>query len=392
MEGLGGLVDTRVRPRIPTRSVVLSLFVMLLSRLGSLNALEQMRCHQGIWRRLLGRGRRLPSADTLSRVQALLDPEAIRDLLHAQYARLKRGKALPAPLHGLVALVIDGHESTASYRRRCQGCLRRNIRARSGMRTQHHHNYVVAMLAGEGFELLIDEEPQRSGENEVGAALRLLRRVHERYPRAFDVVVADALYANTTFFREVLERGKDVLAVLKHRDWALWREARALCDVVEAKEEKRGTTERRTWDIDSLPWAEFPHLVRVVRSEETTRVRRQASKTVEEVRASWWWLTTLPSTRASTRTVIDLGHRRWAIENEGFNEGVRAWHMDHVYRHEPRAMEVMLLLLMLAYNLLHTFYARNLKPALRHRYSLQHVAREITASLYVPATWSRAPP
>ncbi len=50
------------------------------------------------------------------------------------------------------------------------------------------------------------------------------------------------------------------------------------------------------------------------------------------------WLTTLTETRASTRSVVELGHRRWAIENEGFNEAVNAWHIDHVYHHEPRAM------------------------------------------------------
>ena len=90
--------------------------------------------------------------------------------------------------------------------------------------------------------------------------------------------------------------------------------------------------------------------------------------------------------------MVDFGHRRWGIENEGFNEGVHAWHMGHVYHHEPQAMEVMLLLVMLAYNLLHIFYARNLKPAVRRRASLQHIGREITAELYAAAPHSRAPP
>jgi hypothetical protein len=174
---------------------------MLLTRLGSLNALEQTGGKRGAWNRLLGRGQHVPSADTLARVQTLLDPEDLRDLLREQYARLKRLKALPAPYHGLFALVIDGHESTASYRRCCGGCLTREIQTKSGSRTQYFHRDAVAMLVGEGFEILLDLEPQRAGENEVGAALRLLQRVHARYPRAFDVVVADALYAQTPFFR-----------------------------------------------------------------------------------------------------------------------------------------------------------------------------------------------
>ena len=65
---------------------------MLLARLGSLNALEQLRHNRRMWTRILGRGQRLPSADTLARVQALYEPEDVRGLLHGQYASLKRNK------------------------------------------------------------------------------------------------------------------------------------------------------------------------------------------------------------------------------------------------------------------------------------------------------------
>lgn len=100
----------------------------------------------------------------------------------------------------------------------------------------------------------------------------------------------------------------------------------------------------------------------------------------------------MPASRATARTIVSLGHRRWCIENEGFNEAVNAWHMDHVYRHEPRAMEVMLLLVSLAFNLLHTFYERNLQPEVRERGSFQHVSRQVTAELYDPTAKPRAPP
>ena len=43
--------------------------------------------------------------------------------------------------------------------------------------------------------LLIDAQPQRAGEDEVAAGTGLLDRVVQNYPRAFEVVLADALYA-----------------------------------------------------------------------------------------------------------------------------------------------------------------------------------------------------
>ncbi len=63
--------------------------------------------------------------------------------------------------------------------------------------------------------LLLDCEPMRPGEDEVTCAVRLLTRVLEAYPRALDLVLADALYATAPFFNFVIDRGKHVLSVLK---------------------------------------------------------------------------------------------------------------------------------------------------------------------------------
>src|SRR5580700_11877278 len=57
-EALDQMRDSRIRPRIKTRTVVQSALAMFLSRLGSLNALEQTMDGR-IWQKLLGTG--LPS-------------------------------------------------------------------------------------------------------------------------------------------------------------------------------------------------------------------------------------------------------------------------------------------------------------------------------------------
>ena len=78
----------------------------------------------------------------------------------------------------------------------------------------------------------------------------------------------------------------------------------------------------------------------------------------------------------------DLGHSRWDIENQGFNEAANQWHSNHVYRHHPIAIPAFWLLTMLVINVFRAFYLRNLKPQ-RHRYSsMLHVARCLTAELY----------
>src|ERR1700675_4966984 len=216
--------DRRKKPRISTAAVVKSSMVLFWARMGSINAWEQVG-RARFWQRWLGEP--TFSADTLGRVHALLDAHGLLREIHVVYERLKRNKALP-DIYGLGVAVLDGHESHASYLRHCSGCLQRTIHSAEGDRIQFYHRQVTLLLLSgalpgrEAVRLLLDHEPQRPGENEVETALRLLARVISAYPRAFDLVLADALYAEAPFFNFLLARGKHALVVLKAigPDWA----------------------------------------------------------------------------------------------------------------------------------------------------------------------------
>jgi len=64
---------------------------MMLTRMGSLNALEQAKGNR-FWRRWLSRA--LPSADTIGRVFSQIVLASICSLLRHLYSRLKRNKVL----------------------------------------------------------------------------------------------------------------------------------------------------------------------------------------------------------------------------------------------------------------------------------------------------------
>jgi hypothetical protein len=387
---LDGLTDSRPQPRIVTRVIVRSLLVLMLTRLGSLNAVEQTHA-SAFWRRFLQDP--LPSADTLGRVASRMDPEPVRAALLALYSCLKRSKALPPPWHGLIALVLDGHESHATENRHCPGCLERTITTFHGEYTQYYHRHVTAMLLTGGFPILLDAEPQRPGEDEVATALRLLERVLKNFPRAFDVVLGDALYTDPRFYNFVLDHGKDALTVLKNDNRDLLVDARALFEIHSPERFIEGFTTREVWDLqDLLTWPQVQQPVRVVRSRETTTSRRQLDGQRKDQEADWVWVTTLSVRRASPRAVVELGHARWRIENQGFNETTNRWAADHVYKHHPIAILVFTLMTMLAFNLFHAFYRRNLKPAYRSRHDTQHVARCLASELYQGLAESRAPP
>ena len=380
--------DQRRLPRIPTRVVVKSALAMFWARLGSLHALESVR-EARFWNNWLGQP--LASSDTVGRVYSLLEVEALRTGLHHLYTRLKRNKALPG-LGGLAVAVIDGHESHASYRRHCSGCLERTIHTEQGDRLQYYHRQVVLMLLSEGgsgqaaLRLLLDLEPQRRGEDEVAAALRLLERVLARYPRAFDLVLADGLYAQAPFFNFLLGHHKHALVVLKDPRRDLYQDAYGLFQLTPPQNGQYRSRDCRWQDLEDLrSWPQVQVPVRVVRSQERYTQRPQLTQQTVVLTTEWIWVTTLAAIQASTALVVRLGHQRWDIENYGFNEIVTDWNCDHVYCHHPNAIVAFLLTAFLAYNLFHAFLRLNLKPQRRCRQSDIFWARLIAAELYTSA-------
>ena len=286
-------------------------------------------------------------------------------------------------MHGFNVLIIDGHESSSSYLRCCKGCLERTIHTEKGDRIQYYHRNVIAMIPCEDFPILLDNEEQRKGEDEVAAAFRLMERVLKNYPRAFDVVVVDGLYLRAPFFNLLLNHGKDVIAVLKDERRDLLEDARGLFKSEDSVVEISENIRREMWDIeDFTSWKSLEREVRVVRSVETKTVRRQLSGKEETETSEWIWATTLFQDEASTSTIVNLGHDRWLIENKAINEMVTFWHADHVYRHHPNAICAFWLMLMLVLNLFRAFVHLNIKLELRRKHTDVYFFRLIFAGLY----------
>src|SRR5208283_1866930 len=141
-EKLQELRDGRISPRIKTPVVAGSALVMALAQMGSLNAIEQT-ADNSFWRKWLAST--LPSADVMGVVFSSINCNTLREILRYLYSRLKRNKALRQPFcDNLFALVIDGHECSASYLRCCDKCLQREIKTSKGSRIQYYHRHVMA--------------------------------------------------------------------------------------------------------------------------------------------------------------------------------------------------------------------------------------------------------
>ena len=250
--------------------------------------------------------------------------------------------------------------------------MERTLRTGQTERTQYYHRQVTLLLlpgARPGCDpvrFLLDHEPQRAGEDEVATALRLLERVLGSYPRGFDLVLADALYSTAPLFNFLLARGKHVLTVLKDDRRNLYQDASALFAAFPPTEGNFRSRKCLWWDFPGLlSWPQVNAPVRVIRSQETRTVRRQLDGKDETRTSDWIWVTTLPEQSVSTGRAVAFGHQRWDIENHGFNELVNGWHADHIYKHDPNAIECFLLMAFLACNIFQAFFALNLKPQIR---------------------------
>jgi hypothetical protein len=356
--------------------------------MGSLNEWEQSKLLPS-WKKHL-KLQKLPSADTMGEVATKVNVDDLRILVKTVYRKLKRNKALKSGFHdNLFFLVIDAHEFFCSYLRSCDQCLQREITTANGAKIQYYHRYAMGMLiSAAGICIPLDIEMQKPGEDEVACAIRLLERLYRIIPRAFDVIMADGLYARAPFFNKAVALGKQVIAVLKDERRDLIKEARSRCDCIRPHAfTRRNRVRVEAWDLeDCRGWTQLDMPVRVMRTREKTSVCRQNTGKIEEHISEWLWVTTISQKFISTEQLVEVAHHRWDIENKGFNELRTYWHLDHVYKHDVNAIMVFTLMTMLSYTLFHAFLYLNIKPIVRQGKTKRHFERRIMASFYSDET------
>lgn len=377
--------DDRIAPQYPSATASRSALIMTSCQMSSLNEWEQTKLLPA-WKKHVGL-QKMPSADTIGAIATKMRCDDIRTVIKNVYAKLKRNKALKSGFHeNLFFLVIDGHECCNSYLRSCDDCLQREITTSKGIKIQYYHRYALGMLISmDGICIPLDVEMQQPGEDEVASSVRLVERLCTMYPRAFDVVLADGLYARAPFFKTVTGFGKEVIAVLKDDRRDLIKEVRNRCKNMAPQQSTRsdGVTAVQSWDLEGCnDWTQLGVPVRVLRTLETSSVRRQATKITKKFTSEWLWVTTISIKQLQTKQFIEVAHHRWDIENKGFNELATYWHLNHIYKHDSNAIVVFTLFTMLSYLLFHAFLHLNIKKIVRSRYTKKHINLKIKAQFY----------
>jgi hypothetical protein len=414
--------DARTNPEISAPSVFLALFHAFVFRLPSFQQLDSELGHSYL-QQWIGAERGFRD-DTLRYSLCGFNLDPLEAMLVDINRRLKRSKAFDeGRIQGRLVAALDGIEILSSFSRHCDQCLERRVTlkdqaGRKIEQTQYYHRAVGCQMVHSTVKPFLAIEWLQPGEGEATAALRLLRRLPDLYgSRFFDILLLDALYAQSPVLKLIQEIGWDVVISLKQNSRELYQSAVLLFahrppDSTFTEKHDHKTYQVQLWDTEGLPFTiDDPQPVRVVRSEEVLERNRyrQGERILHSTDHEWLWITTLETRAFPAATVRQLGHSRWKNENNGWMDLTKHWALKHGFlhacRHRPKqinasgqkelvpnhGLAAVTFILLIAFALSSAFTLRHSKLVRRDHLTTVAVAAQLRAGISKAPVSIRAP-
>jgi len=369
------LPEGRSAPRIPFSRIFDAVFLGCACQLPGLHAIEA-ECRQGALRKRIG-----PlSEDALRYALERGDPAALLDLGCRLARRLKRNGVLVSDWsRGRVVAALDGIEIARSYCRCCPRCsqrtVERKIHGETVACTQYYHRIVVLTVVSSSFAIPLGLRFQSPGEGEVACGLALVKELAERLGRRFlDVLVADALYLESSFVEALEALGLDWVINLKDNQPLLLAAARRLTARGEDLHQDSGEEQLWLWHEPAVEWPVANRTVRVVETKRRKmrrrvtiveqRGRRQPVKQTVEEESTDFYASNIELGAIPPRFIHQLGRGRWSIETPLFQTMTTDCHLKQasVHQSHPQALVVLTMIRLLAYLLTQVFYQRQVRP------------------------------
>lgn len=418
----GLMSDARHNPDISPGSVFLAMFHAFVFRLPSLQQLDAELAHSFLpqW---IGAERAFRD-DTLRYSLCGFDLQPLEAMLVDVNRRLKRGKAFDeGRVQGRLVAALDGIEVLSSFSRCCDSCLeriveRKNQAGQKIRETQYYHRMVGCQMIHSPVKSFLAVEWLQPGEGEDTAALRLLSRLPKLYgSQFFDILLLDALYAQTPILKLADQIGWDLVISLKRNCPDLYQSAVRLFanrppDFTYSERCDHKTYQVQLWDTEGLPFAlHYPQPVRVLRAEEvlTRNHYREGVLTPFSTDHEWFWITTLPTPVFPAPVVRRLGHDRWKQEDNGWMDLTQHWALKHGFlhacSHRPKQVDAsgkrvevpnqglpaVIFILLIAFALSSNFVLRHSKLVRLYQLTAVAVARQLYSCISKTPPSIRAP-
>ena len=394
---VGALPEGRQFPRHPWKKVFDAVFLGAAMQIPSLLQIEA-ECCQGALAKRIG-----PiSDDTIGYALQRQSPEPVFALSCEIARRLKRNGVLRSDWsRGLVVAAVDGIEICSSFVRCCDACMERKIehKVNGEMRTdmQYYHRIVVVAVVSTPFPIPLGLRFQKNGEGEVACALALLKDLDQQLGRRFlDVLVADALFLQAPFVKEVENLGLIWAFTLKENQPELLREAQRFTQASPAGVHTEPDREIRYWHLPEVDWPVADRLVRVVKTvriENRNRVtvseedgHRIKRKTAAPQESTNFYATNFELGSVSPLFIHQFSRSRWRIDTEVFQTITTDCHLKHPAVHQTTALVVLTMIRFLAYTLSLVFYHRQVRSHARGKCETFHECAKRIAYWFVAPT------
>ena len=395
---LTSLSDGRTNPSIPLNTVIAVIFLGLVTRMGSLNQMEE-RMRLGYFNKALRKGFVKGSADTLAYAAEFLEVEELIDYHHlivqdARYNKVFQG----GTLDGFKVISLDGTRltTTESRQRHCDKCKRTELTAEDGTGyIQWHEDFVGASYVGRPPNLILGIERIEHGEGETTATLRLLDKIRSRHYYYAEVVTLDSLYTGAPVINKLLDHNVIGIIRVKQEHYNLIKDAKGLFSNHDPDIEKRRISIKSSWYEEDTSGSKYDYAVRIWDEENFTTWQKVKKPLrvlkVEETRIDrrgrplnspqiTYMLVTAGKDVISTETVWRILHRRWDIENKTFHDLKKYWSFGHDFHHEDNAFLAIRWLIVIAVNLFLLFLYRRLSGYAR-QYTQKGLVKDIAFTL-----------
>jgi len=314
------------------------------------------------------------SEDAISYALERYDSSAVFSLGCKVARRLKRNGVFRSDWsRGLVVAAVDGIEICSSFVRFCDHCMERKVThtmdGELREEIQYYHRISVVSVVSSAFPIPLGLRFQKNGEDEVTCSLALLRDLMEELGSRFlDLLVADALYLQTPFVKEIEALGFDWVTNLKENQPELLTESQRVISAG-AAEKMDAHPQLQLWHAPEVYWPVADRSIRVVKTERTQSVKRlrvqrdekggkHAEKETVTDTSTNFYASNLELGSVPPVFIHQLGRSRWIIDTNVFQTMTTEAHLKRPSVHQGRAeaLIVLTMIRVLAYTLTLVFF------------------------------------
>lgn len=283
----------------------------------------------------------IPHCDTINDVFKNINVKELEQIRKYMITRLIRSKMLDKYKirNKYFHIVFDGTGLATSRKKYNNNCLIKNMTDEKGNEYKEYSTYVLEakLVVGDlvfsiGSEFVENEDEKvKKQDCEIKAFKRLAKKIKKEYPRLKIIIGADALYANKTIIDICKENGwKYIIRFKEGSIPSLYKEFET---IVKINNESKKKGYSYVTDLDYQ--GNKLNIIEYKENNEGTE---------------FVYITDLPISNKNIETTINIGRKRWKIENEGFNiQKNGTFDIGHLYSKDTTAIKVHYLMIQMAH-------------------------------------------